>query len=78
MPGVLRDFDMNDLSQLILPRRQVWIEPVNASGKSDPRMASSYLGNHKQIFVLSDDSSNNQEIIKQALMIYCDFKQRSL
>jgi pimeloyl-ACP methyl ester carboxylesterase len=30
VPGVLKDFDIPDLSRLVVPRKQLWINPVNA------------------------------------------------
>jgi cephalosporin-C deacetylase-like acetyl esterase len=69
VPGALRDFDIPDLSRLVAPRRQLWINPVNALAEPlEKKEISLILTNLEDYqFVHTTDTSPNSlanEIIK--------------
>jgi len=69
VPGALRDFDIPDLSRLIAPCRQLWINPVNALAEPlEEKEMSQILTNHEdyKFTKLTDSSPKNlvNEIIK--------------
>ena len=67
--GALRDFDIPDLSRLVAPHRQLWINPVNALAEPlEEREISVILTNQEEYqFVHTMDTSAGNlatEIIK--------------
>ena len=69
VPGALRDFDIPDLSRLVAPHRQLWINPVNALAEPlEEKEISVILTNREEYqFVHTMDTSPGNlanEIIK--------------
>jgi hypothetical protein len=59
VPGVLEDFDIPDLSRLVAPRKQLWINPVNALAVTlKEKEISSILTNKEEYqFVITPETS---------------------
>jgi len=71
VPGALRDFDIPDLCRAVSPKPQVWINPVNALGeKLNSSDASSIIGTHKNLHIMTLDEKSSVEFIKQVITIF--------
>jgi len=56
VPGALRDFDIPDLVRLVVPRKQLWVNPVNElAERLDKKKACSIIGKHKGLDIVTTE-----------------------
>jgi cephalosporin-C deacetylase-like acetyl esterase len=71
VPGALRDFDIPDLTRLVSPKPQVWIDPVNALGeKLNFKNASSIIGTYKNLQIITPDNRPTKDILQPFIGIF--------
>ncbi len=65
VPGALKDFDIPDLSRLVTPKPQLWIDPVNAMGKkADTQTITTYIQKLPNLQIINSDEKTEAELIK--------------
>ena len=71
VPGAMRDFDIPDLTRLVSPKPQIWINPVNAMGESmNSKNASSIIGSQKNLNIISQAKESSKEIIQKIITTF--------
>ncbi|MCK9413284.1 MAG: alpha/beta fold hydrolase [Prolixibacteraceae bacterium] len=71
VPGALHDFDIPDLTRLISPKPQIWINPVNEMGnKLNILSASSITGSNKYLHIITLGNDSIGKVLKQFNRIF--------
>jgi cephalosporin-C deacetylase-like acetyl esterase len=67
-PGVLKDFDIPDLVRLTAPKKQLWIDPVGATGMPlNASEADSLLGSHTNMNILIKEGKYDRNFVNLLL-----------
>lgn len=65
VPGALHDFDIPDLTRLVSPKPQIWIDPVNALGeKLNFKDASTIIGSYESLQIITPDKQSARDILQ--------------
>jgi len=71
VPGALQDFDIPDLTRLISPKPQIWIDPVNEMGNQlNILNASSIIGSNKYLYIMTPGNDSKVDVLKQFNQIF--------